>query len=176
MAALPPKSVVDTNVPKTANRALDPEAPAELLPCIGACITAIEHVRTTGGVVIDEGDAILSEYRRQLSLKGQPGLGDAFVKWVHDHQWQLAPFDRVAITCEGDSWREFPDHPGLAAFDPSDRKFVAVASAHPESPPILQATDSKWWEWRSALAEAGVAVRFLCPEFVRAKHAGKMRG
>jgi hypothetical protein len=29
---------------------------------------------------------------------------------------------------------------------------------------ILQACDSRWWEWRDALAAIGVAIHFLCPD------------
>ena len=49
----------------------------------------------------------------------------------------------------------------------SDRKFVAVANAHPAKPPILQSTDSKWWGWKEALQEVGITVHFLCPEYVK---------
>jgi hypothetical protein len=69
----------------------------------------------------------------------------------------------VRITPKGESYEEFPDHPGLADFDPSDRKFVAAANAHPDRPPILQATDSKWWGWSEALEACGLSVVFLCP-------------
>ena len=51
----------------------------------------------------------------------------------------------------------------MSKFDPSDRKFVAVANAHPGKPSILQATDSKWWGWKDALLECGIKVEFLCP-------------
>jgi len=171
----PGKCVVDTNVPLTANLALRPhEVDAALLPCVMACVEAIEHVKKTKGLVLDAGDAIYDEYRNKLSLKGTPGLGDAFLKWVHDNRWSFPESDRVRITPRGDSYKEFPEHPGLAEFDRSDRKFVAVACAHPERPPILQATDSKWWGWKDALEEAGVKVQFLCSEYAHATWAKKM--
>ena len=43
-----------------------------------ACIEAVEHVIKKRGLVIDAGDEIFDEYRRQLSMKGQPGVGDRF--------------------------------------------------------------------------------------------------
>jgi hypothetical protein len=80
----------------------------------------------------------------------------------------------VNITKNGDSYDEFPTHDGLDDFDKSDRKFVAVANAHADKPSILQATDSKWWGWKDALAEVGMAVHFLCPDYAEAKYAEKM--
>jgi len=175
MSGLPSKCLVDTNVPKTANRALDPATiPQELTGCVLACVKAVEHIIKKGGLVMDAGDEIFDEYRQQLSMKGQPGVGDRFVKWVHDNRWKFPDADRVAITNNGESYDEFPDHDGLAQFDKSDRKFIAVSNAHPDKPPVLQATDSKWWGWKDALAEIGITVHFLCPDYAKAKYEEKM--
>ena len=60
--SLPDKCLVDTNVPKTANLALESASiPPELETCISACIEAIEHVTTKRGLVIDAGDEIFAE-------------------------------------------------------------------------------------------------------------------
>jgi hypothetical protein len=175
MTGLPKKYLVDTNVPKTANLALDPAMiPEELTGCVLACVVAIEQVVKKGGLVIDAGDEIFDEYRHQLSLKGQPGIGDRFMKWVHDNRWNFPDSDRVTIKKNGESYDEFPDHDGLKNFDNSDRKFVAVANAHSAKPTIFQATDSKWWGWKDALAEVGVTVHFLCPDYIKTKYAEKM--
>lgn len=125
-------------------------------------------------MVIDAGDEIFDEYRRQLKLQGQPDVGDRFMKWVHDNRWSLPDSQRVNITKSGDSYREFPRHDGLDHIDNSDRKFIAVANAHPDTPPILQATDSEWWGWKDALRDVGINVHFLCPKYIEAKYARKM--
>lgn len=170
----PKKWVVDTNVPITANLAIAPQdVPDELAGCVLACVEAVEQVIRRCGLVLDAGDEIFDEYRQQLSLSGQPGVGDRFLKWVHDHRWSFPDSDRVRITRNGDSYEEFPLHEGLEDFDLSDRKFVAVANAHPAKPPIVEATDSKWWGWKDALAEVGIVVQFACPEYVQAKYAQK---
>ena len=70
-------------------------------------------------------------------------------------------------------FEEFPDHPGLAGFDVSDRVFVAVSAAHPEKPPIVEASDSKWWGWKDALEQCGVRVGFLCPDELARKYREK---
>lgn len=173
--SLPKKCLVDTNVPKTANLATQPDPDSNVSDaCVLACIEAVEHVIKKRGLIIDAGDEIFDEYRQQLSMKGQPGVGDRFMKWVHDNRWSLPDFDRVTITKNGESYDEFPIHGGLASFDKSDRKFVAAANAHPAKPPILQATDSKWWGWKYALAEVGITVYFVCPDYAEAKYAEKM--
>ena len=175
MSNLPKKCLIDTNVPKTANLALTPNTiPQELTGCVLACVEAVEHVVKKGGLVIDAGDEIFDEYRQQLSMKGQPGVGDQFMKWVHDNRWKFPETDRVPITKNGKSYDQFPDHDGLNDFDNSDRKFVAVANAHHAKPPILQATDSKWWGWKDALGEVGVSVHFLCPDLIEGKYMEKM--
>ena len=167
--------IVDTNVPITANLATKPsEIPKELIDCVAACVEAISQVRNNMTVVIDAGNEIFDEYVNNLDLSGQNGVGNAFLKWVHDNLWGWPEENRVVIHPDGNgSYREFPTHGGLVDFDPSDRKFIAVANAHIEKPPILQATDSKWWGWREALAESGVRVEFLCPQYVKSKYEKK---
>ena len=95
------------------------------------------------------------------------------MKWVHDNRWILHASQRVNITKNSDSYEEFPVHEGLDQFDKSDRKFVAAANAHPDKPPILQATDTKWWGWKNALAEVGIGVDFICPLYVISKQTEK---
>ena len=175
MINMPPKCVVDTNVPKTANLAQNPDSvPEELWACVLNCVEAIEHIVKNGGLVIDDGDEIFTEYRHQLRMKGCPGVGDRFMKWVHDNRWHLPQEDRVTITRNGKTYIEFPEHDDLLDFDDSDRKFVAVANAHSQKPPILEATDSKWWGWKDGLSSVGITVIFLCRDYVKRKHKKKM--
>lgn len=170
--SLPKKCLVDTNVPKVANLATQPDPDSDIPEaCVLACINAVEHVIKKRGLIVDAGDEIFNEYRQQLSMKGQPGVGDAFMKWVNDHRYNPEYCDRVTITKTGDSYDEFPDHDELGNFDKSDRKFVAAANAHKDKPPILQATDNKWWAWKGSLAEVGITVHFLCPEYTQIKYA-----
>ena len=172
--SLPKKYLVDTNVPINTNLATNPD-PGSDVPdeCVLACVEAIDHVVKQGDLVLDSADEIFTEYRNHLSLSGQPGVGDGFMKWVNDNRWKFPDTDRVAITKNGDSYDKFPDHDGLTQFDKSDRKFIAVANAHPAKPPVLQATDSKWWGWKDALEEVGITVRFLCSDYVRSKYQEK---
>ncbi len=154
--------VVDTNVPVVANR-----RHGESYACPNACTQALLRVKNSGVLLIDDRDRILAKYRSNASLSGQPGVGDSFIRWVHDNQGRrdlVLPVRVTPRSGDREDYEEFPPHPALATFDPSDRKFVAVALCHGGNPPILNATDSDWWRHKDALAEAGVKVRFLCPE------------
>ena len=173
--SLPAQCLVDTNVPKVANLSTQSDPGSDVpASCVKACVAAVEHVKQAGGLILDAGDEIYYEYMDQLSLSGQPGIGDSFMKWVHDNRWRLDASQRVPITGNGESYDEFPSHRGLQNFDISDRKFVAVSNAHPDKPPILQATDSKWWGWKDALEECEIEVAFLCPDYVETKYANKI--
>lgn len=155
-------SVVDSNVPIVANGKAQQASPQ----CILACINALDEARR-GLVSLDDGFRIIQEYMNNLSISGQPGAGDAFVKWVFDNQANDAHCERVPITPlngNGESYAEFPIDADLVAFDWSDRKFVAVALASKNSPPIFNATDSDWWHAREALGRNGVTIRFVCDD------------
>ncbi|MFL5359008.1 hypothetical protein [Archangium sp.] len=161
--------VVDTNVPRTANGGED-------LRCQLACIEALQALMQSGHLVIDDKFRIITEYMKNLSSSGQPGVGDMFLRWVLTNQTNPSRCTWVEITpkqSDSRDFEEFPPDEALAKFDPSDRKFVAVSCAHEQRPPILQATDSKWWGLREALVACGVTVHFLCPEHIQELHARK---
>lgn len=166
--------VVDTNVARTANK---PEWVSR--GCKTACAKALKAAMR-GQVCIDRQSGrseIVAEYRRRLSAKGQPGPGDAFLAWVLRHQYADTYVIRIPITKKegsADDFLELPAPPEGVNYDPSDRKFLAVAHAAEPKAEILQATDSKWWGWRQALADIGVKVQFLCEEEIKAKYAQKM--
>ena len=167
----PDKCVVDTNVPIAAN---DPPDRDYSRDCVIACVEAIQHVLTNGGLVVDKSGEIYREYLGKLAI-GKPGPGNEFMKWVHDFQWREDKVTRVEIHCLNDTYEEFPKHDGLNNFDISDRKFVAVANGckNMHKPPIFQATDAKWWGWKDALSTAGIEVRFLCLDYVKEKFKEK---
>jgi len=164
-------SLVDTNVPLAANLQADVSG-----ECLLECVRYLKEIMENGCLALDDQWRILGEYMHKLNSCGQPGIGDAFLKWVLTNQANPERCTLVAITPKPDDeldFIEFPNHPKLQYFDRSDRKFVAV-SAHPEHPPILQATDSKWWGWKNALAECGIEVIFLCPDDITEKYAKKI--
>lgn len=174
MTAVPLCCVVDTNVATTANGAND-GAPAT---CVVASAKALQAVMDRGHVFLDASGRIVAEYRANLSAQGQPGPGDAFLKWVLTNEWGGQCVTRVSITPKPggeDGYDELPPPPDGTVYDPSDQKFLAVAAAHPNHPPILQSYDSKWWGWCAALEAISVTIHFLCPQAIEAKYREKMR-
>ena len=162
------KVIVDTNVAVVANH----RAPQASAQCVIACVRQLREITQHHTIALDNGWRILNEYKNNLSPSGQPGVGDAFCKWVLTNWVNPRRCELVAITEIDDatSWRsfvEFPDDPELQHFDPSDRKFVAVAVAHGEMPPILNAVDTDWWEHRAALTKHGIQLHFLCADAMR---------
>jgi hypothetical protein len=157
--------VADTNVPVVANGRSE-QADAD---CVIACIDALGAIVANGIVVLDDAMRILHEYMSNLSMAGQPGAGDAFMKWVWSVQADVERCERVHLTrrcLESDDFDEFPDDIDLVAFDRSDRKFVAVALASRKKPTVLNAVDSDWAQSYNGLARHGIKVDFLCPQHV----------
>ena len=158
--------VVDVNVAIVANG----KSPQADLDCMARCVDALEDISTKGLIVLDDDMRILSEYLRHLSPKGEPGLGDAFMRWVWEHQAVVERCERVILTPSGPGEAdvaEFPADPALASFDRNDRKYVAVALASERHPNILNAVDPDWWQYKDALARNGARLQFLCPQHVR---------
>ncbi|MBI4825395.1 MAG: hypothetical protein HY807_03100 [Nitrospirae bacterium] len=158
--------VVDTNVIVVANQRSDHSDDA----CIVACIDALQKAREKQKVVIDSGGLFFDEYFRYANRSGQSLSGDVFVKWLWDNQANSKRCESVEITpCDTDTYdfKEFPNDPALTGFDPSDKKFVAVAFASKYKPKILNATDSGWWHFQSHLSQHGILVKFLCSHLMR---------
>jgi hypothetical protein len=123
------------------------------------------EITKTGLLVIDEGNLIFDEYRAYLSFAGEPGAGDYFFKWLVDNRHKPDRVVQVALAedpMRPGEFAAFPVDEELVTFDRSDRTFVAVALMHPQKPPVLNATDSDWWNHRGALARHGVTIRFVC--------------
>ena len=154
--------IVDTNVLLVASK----KASQASGTCELACEKYLQDIMNTGVLVIDSHWLIIKEYMNKNSQSGQPHAGDAFLKWVLTYQ-ATKRCEQVPITqiAEND-FAEFPRSPNLEKFDPSDRKFVAVALTHPAKPAIANAVDSDWRNYEIALANHGVNLNFLCPELV----------
>lgn len=155
------RAVIDTNVLLVANgQHADVSG-----DCITACVSRLQAMQKTGVVVIDDGFRILGEYQHKTSLNPPKGVGDVFLKWLLRQAGNTARVEQVPLTeTAANFFVEFPDSTLQLVFDAPDRKFAAVANAHPDKPPIWQAADCKWLDWWSALQAKGVGVDFLCPE------------
>jgi len=155
------RAVIDTNVLLVANEQ-HKDVSSE---CVAACVRRLVEMQTSGITVIDDAFLILGEYQNKTHIKPPKGVGDVFLKWLLRNLSNPQRVEQVAITELGEnSFAEFPDAELQPKFDAPDRKFAAVANAHPGKPVILQAADCKWLDWWPALQAKGVDVDFLCPE------------
>ena len=156
--------VMDTNVAIVAN-GMTEQADAA---CMSACRHKLRQIQEGRlRLLLDDKRLILEEYRKRLSLSGQPGYGDRFFKWLWYNQAVERHCRMVPVTPHEDrEFEEFPDDPCLASFDRDDRKFVAVALASKSNPQVFNASDPGWWHHRESLCKHGVEVDFLCPELM----------
>lgn len=156
------RCTVDTNVAIVANGPSDSNN--SRLPSVACRISAVEFLKKlleNGTLVIDlEGD-IQAEYRSRLSPSGQPGVGDRFYQAVLQSAPHLIERVRLAKRDDG-QYAALPQSIIDSGFDPSDRKFAALACQ--ENIPVYVCTDSDWVHARVVLAEAGIQVRYLCGE------------
>ena len=164
--------VVDTNVAKVANG----ESPQASPSCVNICINRLEQImRGETKLVIDADWIILDEYSRNLSESGKPGTGDRFLAWSLRNRTNSEQCEWVSVTPIANlenEFEEFPKDSELANFDPDDLIFVAVAHEHPQKPPILQAVDSQWLDFRDALLQHGVRVQFICEDDIQRLREG----
>jgi hypothetical protein len=160
--------VIDTNVLLVADGQAEHMSPQ----CRVACVTRLERIQSGEQVVLDQSWLILNEYGNRLDSKRQPTPGSAFLKWLLQRTKMPQHVCFVKITATNKEQTVFSEFPSdaqlLEEFDPADRKFVAVANAHGEKPPILQSADSKWLGWESRLASHGIRLEVLCREELEA--------
>jgi hypothetical protein len=154
------RAVIDTNVLLVANGQHADVSPE----CVVECVRRLQAMERAGITVIDDGFRILSEYKHKTSLNPPKGVGDVFLKWLLRQAGNPARVEQISLSeLAENEFAEFPDAALQSAFDAPDRKFAAVAHAHPDKPPIWQAADCKWLDWWPALRASGIRVEFLCP-------------
>ena len=153
--------VVDTNVLVVANgnnKQADPE-------CELACIEMLEGA-TSGKqiVLLDASNLIMDEYEGYCSYSGEPGVGDMFFKFLHDHQYSAKNVIRVSIQKTSDADGGFANLPPNN-FDRDDRKFLAVAEVGDGR--VVNTTDSDWSEHDAFINSIGVQVLELCSQCLK---------
>ena len=158
---MPTSCVVDTNVAVIANGNSGTSADCEL-----ACVELLRELTKEGQIALDFGDRIFTEYRTNLGMSGQPGVGDAFMRLVATNRFNPERCEQVELHVVGptdNDFSEFPADPALASLDPADRKFVAVANAPQPGRVLHVGIDRDWKRHQVALAAAGVNLSFRCP-------------
>ena len=151
--------VVDTNVAIVANG----RGTHANIQCQLECVKEIRSLVESGVVAVDDKGLIIGEYKRRLNFSGAPGVGDVFLRHVFNNQYIGDRVQRVTVTRSDDNRRGFEELPDND-FDPSDRKFLAVAVV--ANAAVLNAVDSDWSEHEALMEDLGVNVEELCPQHI----------
>jgi hypothetical protein len=154
------RCVVDTNVPIVANGGADPsDAQPPSISCRIEAVRFLRELLDVGTVLLDLEGRIQEEYRRYLRPSGQPGVGDRFYQVVLHSSPLLV--ERVDLPKRPDGeYVHLPQSLINEKFDPSDRKFAALARR--EDVPVFHATDRGWINHAKALTAEGIQVEHLC--------------
>lgn len=163
--------IVDTNVwVMLGNIPPDNEIERE---CVLACIQWGKRFNESGEeykIAVDMKWKILTEYRNNIregslaqqylnTLLSQPIMRLVFKPIQYDDN------DHAIIDVDLDTDDQ--------KFDPSDKKFVAVALAFDDPPPIINATDTDWEKHKVPIEAAGITVHSLCPDYITDKLENK---
>ena len=158
-SSAPKRAAVDTNVMIVANGKDHESGPA----CILASSRKLRELQNDAVLLLDTEGEILKEYKNHMSYAGQPGIGDAFFKWLHDNQAVQGKVEKINVTKTGNLFNIVSARESLQGFDPSDHKFLAVAMTCKDHVDIYNATDSDWQEYSEAIEEIeNIAVVELC--------------
>lgn len=153
------KAVVETNVCIAANG----RSTHANVTCQLACVEFLERLvshKSRDQIFLDDSGLILDEYKKHLHYKGQPGVGDVFFKYLHDHMYVSDKIMLVHVSQLEDEQRGFLELP-VNRFDKSDRKFLAVALVGKAT--VVNALDTDWHEQAAFINFLSVPVKQLCP-------------
>lgn len=154
------RCVVDTNVAIVANGSPNPDdSRPPTISCRKATVNFLTELVNSGRVLLDVEGAIQAEYRKHLNPSGAPGVGHRFYQEVLRSAPELVERVSLPKRCD-DEYEDLPQALIDVGFDPSDRKFAALARR--ENVPVFNATDSDWVEHSTTLATEGIEVHNLC--------------
>jgi hypothetical protein len=149
------KVIVDTNVLIAANG----KAPQVKQTGVEKCQIFVGSLFDDTIISIDSLNEIFGEYFSHLNRSGQPGIGDVFVKYLWDHQYDTGVCEIVELEHDNKYiFTVFSDKEDLLHFDHGDLKFIAVFFGSEQSPSIYNACDSDWEQNKQLLDKYKVSV------------------
>lgn len=164
--------IIDTNVPlKAAN--LHPVDEIDH-KCSKACLSFIKDLMESEDIIVlDKGREILKEYQKKIDTNVEDNVASLFLSWIFRNLLSEKVVQYQITKIGNNNYAEFPTSPKLQKFDPSDRKFVALAKAAHETPYIYNGSDTDWWVYKEVLEENGIHIVFLCEDYMIDKCKGK---
>jgi hypothetical protein len=157
--------VIDTNVWIMAHVPVS-QQPAHRLRCANTCRKWLTNLRDgERTVAVDHKNLILGKYWSYLEQTRPPGAPSLAGEILREFQSTgRINVVQIPLTEEGEPY--LAPELNLQDFDRADWKFVAVALACDDNPPIVNATDTDWQQHIEALNAAGIIVEELCPDLV----------
>ncbi len=155
--------ILDTNILIMADGNQSSQASID---CQLACIALIESVKNGDArLVLDNQDFVLNEYKQNFRASGQ--INGEFLIWLLSSIYDQRFFALIESPSNVNVLDHFPSTDDFGAFDPSDRKWIALACAYAEQndgyiAEIMQAADSKWCNFCKAFVDHGILCTFLC--------------
>ena len=126
-------------------------------------------------VVLDEGDTIMAEYRRNIHPDPNGTRAGQFLMYLFLNKHRPSRIHRVRLeTNDRGHFFDYPDNedqwstevPRCKRFDPNDKKWVALAVAFKRETgsdaPIVNAADRCWLAFEPHLEAAAVTLEVLC--------------
>lgn len=157
--------VVDTNVWVMVDKNVSELEENEDRNCVRSCQAWLERfIIGQDRLVVDSFNtyAIISEYRRNVKSGGiAENLLNQLVTVLFDRLLQ------IEIQLDENGYAALPNQ--FMSLHGKDRKFVAVAIQCIPYAPIVNATDTDWAQEKQQLADNGITVHELCPEYIEAK-------
>lgn len=169
------KYIIDANVVLLSGAAVN-NIPKDQVICARKCIKFMKKFmeNSKSSLVLDAEGRILKEYRNAYLLGGSPNMAAMFCIWAHQHMPKNAEDFVSMVEVAENEFQSYPDSEKLKKFDPPDRKYIALAYNHKEKPPIVEASDSKWWGIKEALEENGLRVDFIDEDYIKEKYMQKI--
>lgn len=168
------KIILDTNVPTKAS--ISPQlCPENELQMQKRCMKYIGELVNSKDtkLVFDADFEILKEYQNNVCKNSN--MGKIFFKWLYNYYNQIQPEDIVKLKKDtSGQYADFPYDDNTKSFDESDKKFIALANAHSEKPPIVEAADGKWIGYEAAFAKYGIIIEFLDREYAQQMYEKKI--
>ena len=157
--------VVDTNVWVMVDKLIGEVDTEQEKDCIGACADWLrQFIQGEDRLVVDSTYKVLSEYRRNVK-KG--GIAENLLNQLTNRLFHRLVQKPIKFDVNGHAIL-----PADIAFaDPEDRKFIALAIQFHPYAPIYNATDTDWSEAVNRLAERGLTIYELCPDYIQLKRS-----
>ena len=168
------KIILDTNVPVKASIAPN-LCPEYELGMQKKCMEYIGQLANGSDkkLVLDADYEILKEYQNNVCKSSN--MGKIFFRWLYNYFSQIQPEDFVKLKRNNcGQYIDFPYDDQTEKFDESDKKFIALANAHAEKPPIIEAADGKWLGYETAFSKYGIKIEFLDREYAKRMYEQKI--